>query len=345
MTLMPIIIKVARSVNLLDQPDNRKIHSISTPSMGGIAIFCGVIIALLFSVSMIDVMNEKYFLGGILMIFLLGIRDDLSSLQANHKLVVQVFAAALIVFFNGIEIHGLNGLFGWNDFPWYFNELFTIFIIVVMTNAFNLLDGIDGLAGSVGLLVSLGFCFLFYQVGDMFSASVSMAIAGALIAFLLYNWFPSRVFMGDTGSMMLGFILSVLVVKYLLVPVEVSGEISPVAVILSFLILPVYDTLRVFIIRFLAGRPPLSPDRNHIHHVLLKLGFNHGQAALRLIAFNIAIVVLVYLFQFLGELWLILAMATTVITIGAILDRKIAKRESARQAKLDSGEIRLTKSA
>lgn len=344
-TLMPIIIKVSRSVNLMDQPDKRKIHSISTPSLGGIAIFIGFIIALLIAIPFFNLAQEKYLLGGALLIFLLGIRDDLSSLQARHKLVVQIFSAALVVFFADVKISGLNGLFGVESFPWYFDQIFTLFVLVVMTNAFNLLDGIDGLAGSIGLIISVAFCGLFYASGQFLYATLALAIAGSILAFLIYNWHPSKVFMGDTGSMMLGFLLTVLLVKFLQIPFSLSGQISPVALVFALFILPVYDTLRVFLIRFFSGRHPLAPDRNHIHHVMLKLGLNHGQATIVLSSYYLAIVVSVFIFQSIGELWLILIMSFTTVAIGAILDRKIAKRESARLARLGSSEIKMSKSA
>lgn len=344
-TLMPVIIRVSRSVNLMDQPDKRKIHSISTPSLGGIAIFIGLVIALLIAIPFANLAQEKYFLGGTLLIFLLGVRDDLSSLQARHKLVVQVFSASLVVFVAGIKLGGFHGLFGINTFGWYFDELFTVFVIVVMTNAFNLIDGIDGLAGTIGLLVSLFFCGLFFNLGDFYTATFCLAIAGSILAFLIYNWHPSKVFMGDTGSMMLGFILTVLLVKFLQIPAIDSTLFSPVALVLSLFILPVYDTLRVFLIRFFSGQHPLAPDRNHIHHVLLKSGFNHSQATILLGGFNLLIIGLVFIFQSIGELWLILGMTTTVITIGALLDRRIVRREAARMAKLDASQINMTKSA
>ena len=344
-TLMPIIIKVSRSVNLMDQPDKRKIHSISTPSLGGIAIFIGFIIALLIAIPFFTLSQEKYLLGGALLIFLLGIRDDLSSLQARHKLIVQIFSAALVVFFADVKISGLNGLFGVDSFPWYFDQLFTLFILVVMTNAFNLIDGIDGLAGSIGLIISITFCGLFFASGELLYSTLSLAIAGSILAFLIYNWYPSKVFMGDTGSMMLGFMLTVLLIKFLQVPYSISGQISPVALVFALFILPVYDTLRVFLIRFFSGKHPLAPDRNHIHHLLLKLGYNHGQATILLSGFYLIVVVSVFVFQSVGELWLILAMSISAVTIGAILDRKIAKRESARLARLGSSEIKMTKSA
>jgi len=345
LTLIPVVIRVFKSINVLDKPDSRKIHSISTPSLGGIAMFIGLFLALLFSVPFAELANEKYFLGGIILIFLLGVRDDLSSLQANHKLIVQLFAACLVVFLMDIKIQGLNGLFGVTTFGWYFDEIFTILVIAIMTNAFNLIDGIDGLAGSIGLVISLVFCFLFTYSGYQFDAVVSLGISGAALAFLIYNWYPSKVFMGDTGSMMLGFILNVLFVRFLSVPTEVSGQVSPVALILSLFVLPTYDTLRVFMIRFFTGKHPLAPDRNHIHHVLLKLGLNHGQATMILVSYNLTLVLSVTALQSLGELWLICAMTLLTVSIGIVLDRKVMKREAARTASLYSSRMNVSKTA
>ena len=150
--------------------------------------------------------------------------------------------------------------------------------------------------------------------------------------------------MGDTGSMVLGFMLTTLMVKFLTIPIPSLSLVSPVALCLSLFLLPVYDTLRVFLIRFFTGRPPLAPDRNHIHHVLLKLGYNHAQSTIYLISFNVIILGLTYTFQAVGELWLILSMTVMTVTIGALLDRKLMKREAARLAKIIPPEIKLSES-
>ncbi|MEO9483357.1 MAG: MraY family glycosyltransferase [Ekhidna sp.] len=343
LTLMPVIIRLFRSIDLLDRPDKRKIHSISTPSLGGIGIFMGILLALLISITFADLASQKYFLGGTILIFLLGVRDDLSSLQANHKLVVQIFSATLIVFFGGIKISGLNGLFGVETFPWVFDELFTVFVIVVMTNAFNLIDGIDGLAGCIALIIASFLGWAAYQSGYLVDSAIACSIAGASLAFLLYNWYPSKVFMGDTGSMVFGFMLTALMIKFLTTPSPPSVILSPVATSLALFVLPVYDTLRVFLIRFFTGRHPLSPDRNHIHHVLLKLGLNHAQATICLIGYNILIIMLVVTFQEIGELWVMLAMTLVTVTIGVLLDRKVIKREANRLSKIVPPEIKLSK--
>ncbi|WP_462252964.1 glycosyltransferase family 4 protein [Ekhidna sp.] len=343
LTTIPVIIKIVKSLDLLDRPDKRKIHSVSTPSLGGIGIFAGIILALLISISFSDLASQKYFLGGIILIFLLGVRDDLSSLLAQHKLVVQIFASFLVVFFGGIKIEGFNGLFGVESFPWILDELFTIFVIVVMTNAFNLIDGIDGLAGSIALVISAFLGWAAFQSGSMIEASIAFSISGAALGFLLYNWYPSKIFMGDTGSMVFGFMLTALMINFLTTPSPPSVIESPVATSLSLFVIPVYDTLRVFLIRFFTGRHPLAPDRNHIHHVLLKLGLNHAQSTLSLITYNTIIISLTVAFQGIGELWLMLFMVLITVSIGAILDRKVIRRESRRLAKIIPPEIELSK--
>ena len=244
-----------------------------------------------------------------------------------------------------IKIQGLNGLFGVDTFGWYFDEIFTVAVIAIMTNAFNLIDGIDGLAGSIGLFISIVLCSLFTVYGDQFGAIIALGISGASLAFLIYNWHPSKVFMGDTGSMMLGFTLTVLFIRFLAVPSDITGQFSPVALILALFALPTYDTLRVFIIRFSTGKHPLAPDRNHIHHVLLKLGFNHGVATMMLVGYNIVLFSTTFFIQSLGEIWLIFFMMILTISIGFLLDRKVSKREAARSASLYSSRMNVSKSA
>lgn len=340
---MPVIIRLFRSIDLLDRPDKRKIHSVSTPSLGGIGICAGILLALLISISFTELATQKYFLGGTILIFLLGVRDDLSSLLAQHKLVVQVFAASMVVFFGGIKIEGFNGLFGVESFPWLFDEIFSVFVIVVMTNAFNLIDGIDGLAGSIALIISSFLGWAAFQSGNIIDAAISLSIAGASLGFLIYNWYPSKIFMGDTGSMVFGFMLTTLMINFLTTPSPPSVIVSPVAASLALFSLPVYDTLRVFLIRFFTGKHPLAPDRNHIHHVLLKLGLNHAQSTICLISYNIFIVSFAVIFQEIGELWLMLIMVVFTISIGIVLDRKVMKREARRLAKIIPPEIELSK--
>jgi UDP-GlcNAc:undecaprenyl-phosphate GlcNAc-1-phosphate transferase len=332
--LLPVIIKVSRSIDLLDIPDRRKIHSISTPSLGGIGIFIGFILSMLISISFAELAELKFFLAGIILIFILGIRDDVSSLQAKHKLAVQILSAVLVVYFAGIKLQGLYGILGIFDLPTGVAEVLTVFMIVALTNSFNLIDGIDGLAGALGVIILSVFGWIFLENGHMPLAVICLSVSGSLIAFLFFNWYPSKVFMGDTGSMLLGFITSVLaiiMVNHVTAAHIIGGVylLSPVALAVAALIIPIYDTFRVFIIRLSKRRSPLAPDRNHIHHALLKLGMNHSRAALSLIIINITILIVSFLLNnSVGNGMLIFIQVAMAISFGAVIDVLGSRKKS-----------------
>jgi UDP-N-acetylmuramyl pentapeptide phosphotransferase/UDP-N-acetylglucosamine-1-phosphate transferase len=331
---LPILIRVAKSIDLLDAPDRRKVHSVSTPSLGGIAIFLGCMVSLAFWVPIAALAEIKFLLLPLFFAFILGVRDDISSLQALDKLTIQVFAALLVVFVADIKFSGLYGLFGLTTLPTGFAEFLSIFVIVGLTNAFNLIDGIDGLAGSIAVLVMGIFGWWFYEIGYSVFAYLSFSFGGATLAFLFFNWSPSKIFMGDTGSLVLGFALSALMIKFIdlnyLLPVRHPLFLqAPIAMSFALLVLPVYDTLRVFIIRFLAGRSPMSPDKNHVHHILLKLGLNHSQSTLVLVGFNASVIILAYLLQPLGNNWLSLIVLVLAASFGLFLDLRLKRKIAA----------------
>lgn len=294
--LLPIVIKVSRSIDLLDIPDRRKIHSVSTPVLGGVGIFAGFIIAVTFAVPFHLLAELKYLLFGLLIIFFMGLRDDISSLSAKHKLLAQVFATFLVVYFSDIRLTGFYGMFGVHEIAGWLQIGLTMFVIVGLTNSFNLIDGIDGLAGSIGICILSFFGWVFLESGHLEYGVLALSVVGSLFAFLFFNWQPSKVFMGDTGSMILGFIVSSLAIQFInvshgatLFNLEIT---STVGLCVSVMIVPIFDTLRVFTIRFSKGRNPFDPDRNHIHHGLLTLGMNHASATITLVGFNVAIVVM-----------------------------------------------------
>jgi len=347
--VLPIIIKVSRSIDLLDNPDRRKIHSISTPSLGGIAIFLGFSLAVLITVPLADLSAIRYFLFGIIIMVFLGVRDDVANMTAKHKLAIQIFAALMVVYFSEIRLDGFYGIFGVNDMPVWFNIPFSVFVIVALTNSFNLIDGIDGLAGSIGILILgyLGWAFL--AEGHIAYSVICISLVGALFAFLFYNWFPSKVFMGDTGSLSMGFVISSMVIHFInlandggfTLPIE-----SAVGVGMSLLILPIYDTLRVFTIRFVNGKNPLDPDRNHLHHGLLKLGYNHAQATLILLSFNVIILAIAIVLNFYlknGEL--ILAIASIVAVITIFFEYKLSKLKYLKKSVARDRNLYVSKSA
>ncbi|MEQ8237621.1 MAG: MraY family glycosyltransferase [Cyclobacteriaceae bacterium] len=328
--LIPVVIKIFKSIDLLDIPDNRKVHRSNAPSLGGLAFFVGFILAIFTALDGPEFYELKYFIASIIMIFMLGVRDDIASLEARQKFAVQILAALIIVFVSDIRFFGLYGILGITDLPYNLELVISVLFIIGVTNAFNLIDGIDGLAGSIGAVscVVLGWCFLILGLNGY--SVIAFSLSGSLIAFLFFNWFPSKIFMGDTGSMLVGFVVAVLSIaamnaSSLSVDLPIAETLPLIVAILS---IPVYDTLKVFIVRVLNGRSPFYPDRNHIHHSLLKIGLNHGQATLTLFLFTLVEVWVGYSFSSILGLNLILGfLLLNVILFGLVIDRIVMKKK------------------
>src|SRR5665647_979751 len=270
---IPVIIIVAKDKKLFDEPDERKVHKAVIPTLGGLGIFGGFIIATLMGVppSMASVL--QYFIAAVLGIFFLGIKDDILILSATKKFIGQLVAAGIIIKFGGLQITNMDGFLGVHELPHTVSILLSLFTIVVIINSFNLIDGVDGLAGSLGLLTSLIFGIYFYYSGQPLYAIMALSLAGSLVGFLIYNFSPARIFMGDTGSLLIGLINSILVIKFINIAgspaVALPLEAAP-AIGFAILIVPLFDTLRVFTLRILDRRSPFSPDRTHVHHFLLE---------------------------------------------------------------------------
>lgn len=330
--LIPVIIKISRSVKLLDTPDRRKIHSIETPTLGGIGIYIGIMVACLMVLPFEELAQAKYFFFGIGVIFILGIRDDVSSLSAKNKLFTQMFAATLVVLFSDIKLTGFYGIFGISDMPEIIHIPLSIFIIVALTNSFNLIDGIDGLAGSVSVLILSVLSYMFFDMGDTSYAFICLATIGAVGAFLVYNWHPSKIFMGDTGSLILGFMLTCMVIHFIKSGFGVQALGHPVkstvALGIALMIVPIFDTFRVFTIRFINGKNPLDPDRNHLHHNLLKLRLSHSQATTILVLANLFVILeALILDPYLENGALTFVLLITVAVPSFIMDRAVLKRK------------------
>ena len=297
MIVMPPLIRIIYRFRLFDVPDLRKEHSAPVPTMGGIASCAGMVMACVFWFRFTNEVFIISFFFSVAVLFAVGIMDDLKSLPARYKLVIQVAVASLIAF-SGIRITSFNGLLGIYELPTSAQYSFTILAITGITNAFNLIDGIDGLAGGLGFM-SLTILGLFLTIcNDGNNAIIAFALSGGLLGFLYYNFNPARIFMGDTGSLVLGFVISVLCVRLVqLNPATTPSSIlkhAPVFV-MSIVAIPVFDTLRVFALRIWQGRSPFSPDKNHIHHLLTNNGWSHGFAA-KLICFVHALILTIGFF-------------------------------------------------
>lgn len=291
---------VARTKRLFDDPNERSSHLVSIPSLGGIAIFAGLIFSVIFWTPFESFGNLQYILCSLVLIFLIGAKDDIVPMRPSRKFIGQILAAFIMVYKAEVQITSFYGLFGVDELPVWISYLLSIFVIVLIINAFNLIDGINGLAGTIGVVITLTFGTWFFLVERIEIAIVCFALMGAIIAFLKYNYTPAEIFMGDTGSLLVGLVSATLAIKFMEINLNLVGPYSVnaiPAVTIGILIIPLYDTLRVFITRIIKGKSPFYPDKTHIHHLLLDLGFSHMQGTSILAVTNISFIALVYFLQ------------------------------------------------
>ena len=306
---IPAIINVAEMKKLFDMPDARKVHFTPITPLGGLGIFAGFIFGSLLTLHFTQYSDLQYFIAASFVIFFLGLKDDILVISPVKKFIGQVLAAFIIIYYGNIQIRSMHGFFGLYQLPEMFSLLLTYFAVIVVINSFNLIDGIDGLAGTLGLLSSVIFGIYFLYIGMSPYAVMAFALAGSLLAFLIFNFQPAKIFMGDTGSLLIGTINAILVIKFINVAntADVAFPIaSSPAVGFTILMVPLLDTLRVFGIRIFHRRSPFSPDRNHIHHLLLDRGFSHRVITLTLVSVNLLMIALVFFCRSLNCTYLIL---------------------------------------
>ncbi|MBR1552998.1 MAG: undecaprenyl/decaprenyl-phosphate alpha-N-acetylglucosaminyl 1-phosphate transferase [Schwartzia sp.] len=279
--LTPFVIKLAFRTGALDAPDARKVHKKPIPRIGGLAIYAGFMISMGLLLEMSEIPEEMaqgvigLFVGGSLIVAL-GLWDDYVSLPAKVKLLGQIFCAWAAVAF-GVRIDFLTSFSGEITYLYdYVTIPLTIFWMVGITNTVNLIDGLDGLAAGVATIASLTICLVALRMDILVVAVVTAALAGSAFGFLFYNFNPAKIFMGDTGSMFLGFMLSGISI----VGVMKSAAIVALVVPVLALGLPILDTTFAIVRRWLAGVPIMKPDKGHLHHRLLNLGFSQRQAVL-----------------------------------------------------------------
>ncbi len=291
--MIPQILDFCKRKNLYDIPNARKVHKNAVPRLGGISFMPSMLVAFILAVAIMNKMTDTNqvtvstwtccFFISLLLIYGVGIVDDLIGLNAQSKFVVQIIAASLLPF-SGLYINNLYGFLGIQEIPFWFGAPFTVFIIVFIDNAINLIDGIDGLAGGLSFLALCGFLYCFLYEG-IFTYSILIAgLMGVLLSYLYFNIWgnPSKnrkIFMGDSGSLTLGFILGFLFVKYAMYNPEVMPyHKDGLMISITMLIVPMFDVVRVVIMRLRKRRPLFDADKNHIHHKLMRTGLSQHQA-------------------------------------------------------------------
>lgn len=292
---IPVIIRIAKLKHLIDEPDGvRKKHENIIPTLGGIGIFSAFIISYSVWGNAGTVQSYPFFIAALFLLFLIGVKDDILVISPIKKLLVQIVAAVLLVVGGGIIMTDFGGMFGLNSVPWIIGAAFSVFVMVAIINSFNLIDGIDGLAGGIGVIVTGIFGIWFWGAGFMSHAILAFTLTGALIGFLIFNMNPAKIFMGDTGSMSVGFILGYLALEFISLNAGIVGtgwHVSNAHIFaVAILIIPIVDTLRVFAIRSSQGMSPFAADRNHTHHKLLDMGLPSHFASFSLWLSNIFII-------------------------------------------------------
>lgn len=297
MSAIPRIIYISKKKKIFDLPDNdRKIHKEVIPNLGGIAIFLGFSVIASIFINPTEFPRWNYIIAASLILFITGIKDDLINVNPSKKFIAQIAASVIVAWLGDFRLDNLHGLFGIYQLPYWASLIITIVGCTFVSNAFNLIDGIDGLAGSIALICSL-FIGVAFAVNNNFSAAIiCFSLMGSIIGFLRFNYNPARIFMGDSGSLVLGFILAVLAIlltdKIHILQTNLLFH-SPKAVLLvalSLLFIPVFDTFRVFTIRLSKGKSPFAADRSHLHHYLLDLGLSHNKVVIILALANLVII-------------------------------------------------------
>ncbi len=316
---IPAIINVAEMKKLFDMPDERKIHHTPITPLGGLGIFAGFVFGCMLTLHFTQSNDLQYFIAASLVIFFLGLKDDILVISPVKKFIGQVLAAFIIIYYGETQIHSMQGFLGFYQLPEMFSLLLTYFAVIVVINSFNLIDGVDGLAGSLGLLSTVIFGMYFLKINMLPYSIFAFSLAGSLLAFLIFNFQPAKIFMGDTGSLLIGTVNAILVIKFINVANTADAAALPIpaspAVGFTILMIPLLDTLRVFGIRIFHRRSPFSPDRNHIHHLLLDRGFSHRSITFFLLAVNLACVALVYIGRSLDCTLLLLSVFAVFFTM------------------------------
>jgi UDP-GlcNAc:undecaprenyl-phosphate/decaprenyl-phosphate GlcNAc-1-phosphate transferase len=327
---VPVVIRIANALKMYDQPNSRSSANIAVPTLGGIAIY------LSFTISASIGVNGYIFPGltsifvALLFMFFVGIKDDILNISPYKKITAQLITAAILIFYAKIRFTHLHGFMGIGELGYLQGVILTAFVMIVFINAYNLIDGIDGLAAGLSIFATAVFGSWFYISGHYEYAILSFALTGALLGFFFYNVYgrKNKIFMGDTGSLVLGTIISIIVIKFNELNIDQTlpfSVASAPAVSFAVLIYPLFDTMRVFLIRILNKRSPFSPDKNHLHHRFLALGFSHRQATYTIIFANILFIIPVFALQNIGIEKLMafnLLMCVLLFTLPAIVIQK-----------------------
>ena len=334
LVLVPFVAKIAIKIGAVDKPNARKVHTSLMPRMGGLAIYISFFAVLFLSH---DATKEHLglFIGGTVLV-LVGIIDDIKDIPAKAKLVGQIVAACIVVAF-GVRVEFMTNFVLGGMFPlYYFSVPFTVIWIVAIINAVNLIDGLDGLAAGTSIIAATTMAISGYATGQTEMASIALILIGASLGFLKYNFHPAKIFMGDTGSMFLGYNLAVLAVMGFTKSFTLLSLVTPILV----LAIPILDTLFAIIRRKINNEPVFKPDKHHLHHCLLNYGFSHRDTVLIIYAVSAVLALCGLIMTYLNPAQgiCLLIVLSVVIIYGALKLGVIGKQNKAEDNKTEKKE-------
>jgi UDP-N-acetylmuramyl pentapeptide phosphotransferase/UDP-N-acetylglucosamine-1-phosphate transferase len=306
---IPILIKFSYSKNIFDFPSAQKPHFYPVSFFGGIGIFVAIIFSMTAVIPFYNAAWLQYLLASSVIIFLLGIQDDILFLSPFKKFIGQMIAIFILVEQGHFQLQSLHGFLGFYQLNSVLSIVFTYLTILLIINAFNLIDGVDGLAGTLSLISTIFFAVVFLLENELVFAALSFSVTSALCAFLVYNYTPPKIFLGDTGSMLLGLLNAALVIKFINIETTASSLFhsdAAAAIGLAVLFIPIIDTIRVMAIRLYNRRSPFVGDQNHIHHLLLRKGYSHMKVTFILSISNALLIFYAIIFRSLGISFLVI---------------------------------------
>ena len=326
------IMVVAKERHLMDEPDTRSSHEINTPTLGGIAIYISLLVVVILLGNFIDAKLFLMVICSLSVLLFLGLKDDLLVLAPRKKFLIQLITGLLFILTTDIRITSLFGLFGFTSLTYLHSIIFSLFVYILIINSYNLIDGIDGLAGGFGAMASLVLGILLYKYNINF-ALLGFAVTGALLAFLRHNLSKhKKIFMGDTGTMIVGFCIAVLILGLLHTSrLSVDNDYYNTAPVIAIAILfyPLLDTLRVFMLRiFKYKKSPFSADRNHIHHRFIDLKLSHLQVSLILLIINLIAIIMAFVINvkdWSNKLWFIGIFGSALYVITYVVLKSLRK--------------------
>ncbi|RLD74716.1 MAG: undecaprenyl/decaprenyl-phosphate alpha-N-acetylglucosaminyl 1-phosphate transferase [Bacteroidetes bacterium] len=294
---IPPIIRICYAKKLFDETGARKVHKKAIPRIGGVAIFIGFTISIAIASNGYSFGMLKYVVAAVTIMFFVGLKDDILAIAAHKKFIMQIIAALILVILGDVRITNFQGLFGLTEVSYFVSFVSSLFLILVVINSFNLIDGVDGLASGIAIIASVVFGTWFYIAGYTQHAIMCYALVGSLAAFFMYNVFgeKNKLFMGDSGSLTIGILIAVSTIQFIelnLISTSSYAINAAPAVAFSILIIPLIDILRIVFVRILNGRSPFSPDNCHLHHCLLRLQKIHLLVTLITIFINVFFITL-----------------------------------------------------